>query len=203
MNGITVWMAIVDFIPVVLFFIAAVILQRDLYNKLVKGAYSLLAAGSIMVLTGGFFKALWKILYALNVCDYTLLSDSFFPMQGPGFLLFFAGLLGLFYVKDKNVKTYSVAPIVFTGTMPFIVMQIIGLGGAHVSLAVFSIRNGNKKAPIFLVVAFIAMLAMGYLGAKFDNSSNMHWIAQVTNIVSMGAFLLGTVSIHKTLTKNA
>ncbi|MCQ2505969.1 MAG: hypothetical protein MJ113_02190 [Lachnospiraceae bacterium] len=203
MQGITVWMAIVDFIPVVLFFIAAVILQRDLYDKLVKGAYSLLAAGSIMVLVGGFFKALWKALYALNVCDYVLLDHSFFPMQGPGFLIFFAGLLGLFYTKDKNVKAYSAAPLVFTGTLPFIVMQILGLGGAHVSLTIFSIKNGNKKAPYYLAVAFVAMFAMGYLGAKFDNSSNMHWIAQLTNIVSMGAFLLGTISIHKTLVKNA
>ncbi len=33
MNGITVTMALVDLIPVVLFFAAAVILQRDLYEK--------------------------------------------------------------------------------------------------------------------------------------------------------------------------
>ena len=87
MNGITVPMAIVDFIPVVLFFAAAVLLQRDLYNKMVKGAYALLATGSVMVLIGGLFKAGWKILYALSICDYPLLENSFFPMQGPGFLL--------------------------------------------------------------------------------------------------------------------
>ena len=47
MSGITVPMAIIDFVPVVMFFIAAVILQRDLYSKLVKGAFALLASGSI------------------------------------------------------------------------------------------------------------------------------------------------------------
>lgn len=36
MNGITIPMAIMDFIPVCLFFAAALILQRDLYNKIVK-----------------------------------------------------------------------------------------------------------------------------------------------------------------------
>ena len=36
MNGISIPMAIVDFIPVVLYFIAAIILQRDLYNKMNK-----------------------------------------------------------------------------------------------------------------------------------------------------------------------
>ena len=38
MNGISVPMAVVDFIPVVMFFLAAVILQRDLYSKMSKGA---------------------------------------------------------------------------------------------------------------------------------------------------------------------
>ena len=61
MNGITVTMALVDLIPVVLFFAAAVILQRDLYEKMVKGAFALLATGSVMVLLAGVFKALWKI----------------------------------------------------------------------------------------------------------------------------------------------
>ena len=54
MNNFSVPMAIVDFIPVVLFFISAVILQRDLYNKMSKGSFALLAAGSIMVLLAGF-----------------------------------------------------------------------------------------------------------------------------------------------------
>ena len=57
MNGITVTMALVDLIPVVLFFAAAVILQRDLYEKMVKGAFALLATGSVMVLLAGVFKA--------------------------------------------------------------------------------------------------------------------------------------------------
>lgn len=92
MNGITVAMALVDFIPVLLFFAAAVLLQRDLYNKMVKGAYALLATGSTMVLIGGIFKALWKILYALGICDYQALDAAFFPLQGPDFCWYFCPL---------------------------------------------------------------------------------------------------------------
>ena len=69
-DGISIPMAIVDLIPVVLFFMAALLLLKDLYNKLYKGAYALLATGSIMVLTGGIFKALWKVLVALGICDF-------------------------------------------------------------------------------------------------------------------------------------
>ncbi len=101
MNGITVLMALVDFLPVLLFFTAAIILQRDLYNKMVKGAFALLAAGSLMVLISGIYKAAWKILYAMNICDFTALDAAFFPMQAPGFLLVFAALMAMLCSKNK------------------------------------------------------------------------------------------------------
>ena len=42
-------MALVDYIPVIFFGIAAVILMRDLYNKMCKGAFALFSAGMINV----------------------------------------------------------------------------------------------------------------------------------------------------------
>ena len=45
-------MALADFIPVLLFGAAAVLLQRDLYSKMVKGAYALFAAGTIKPAAG-------------------------------------------------------------------------------------------------------------------------------------------------------
>ena len=118
MNGITVTMALVDFIPVLLFFAAAVLLQRDLYNKMVKGVYALLATGSTMVLISGIFKALWKILYALGICDYQALDAAFFPMQGPGFLLVFLSLAGMFtkYNRKKTAMMSVAAVPVYTST---------------------------------------------------------------------------------------
>ena len=198
MGGITCFMAIVDFIPVVLFFITAVILQRDLYHILTKGAYSLVAAGSIMAFTGGFFKALWKMLYALNVCDYVLLDHSFFAMQGPGFLLFFLGVLGLFLKGGKNTTLRSVSPVVVTTSLPFIIMQVVGLGGAQFTLGIWGLKKGNKFAFVLYMISFVFMLGMGYLGAKFDDTSTMHWLAQLTNIVSLGSFLWATLEMRKT-----
>lgn len=101
-GGTTVAMALVDCVPVALFLVAAVILQRDLYDRLPKGAYSLVAAGSIMAFLGGLMKALWKILYATGICDYVLLDHALFTLQGPGFLLFFLGLTGLFWRGEKD-----------------------------------------------------------------------------------------------------
>ena len=198
-GGITVAMALVDCVPVVLFMVAAVILQRDLYDQLPKGAYSLVAAGSIMAFLGGFMKALWKILYATGVCDYVLLDHALFTLQGPGFLLFFLGLTGLFWKGEKNASSAlaaGAAPAATTTSIPFIVMQVVGLGGAQVLLAVTGARRGARLAPVAFAFAFVFMLGMGYLGAKFDDSSSMHWVAQLTNTLSMACFLWGTLMLH-------
>ena len=194
MNGITVTMAIVDFIPVVLFFIAAVVLQNDLYAKLSKTKYTLLSAGSLMIFIGGALKATWKILYALNICDYQALDISFFPFQGIGFLLVFLSLTGI--CSKKFNKLYSVVPV-FTSNMPFVILQVIGCAGTQFMLMGKSLQMKKKSAFVMYIIAFIFMLGMGYLSAKFDDSSSMHWLAQCTNIISQGAFLAGTSILHK------
>ena len=197
MNGITVPMAIIDFIPVVMFFFAAIILQRDLYNKLVKGAFALLAAGSIMVFIGGFYKALWKFLYALNICNFEALDIAFFPLQAPGFLLVFLGLTALKKKDFGSPTALAVAPVLYQSNLIFIVMQVIGFGGIQYNMARVALYMKKKLAAVLFVLSFIFVLGMGYLGAKFDDSSNMHWLAQVTNIFSEGCFLWGDMILHK------
>lgn len=53
MNDFSVIMAITDYVPVVFFAVAAVYLQRDLYEKMSKGAFALFAAGTIDIVYGG------------------------------------------------------------------------------------------------------------------------------------------------------
>lgn len=200
MNGITITMALVDFIPVALFFVAAVILQRDLYNKMVKGAYALLASGSIMVLISGLYKAGWKIIYALGMADFQALDISFFPMQAPGFLLVFLGLAGMFsrYNRSKTKTTVMSAVIpTYTSNLIFIITQIIGCAGTQFCLLIMAKKMKKPIAAALFVLAFISMLGMGYLCAKFDDSSSMHWIAQTVNILSQGSLLAGVIILHR------
>lgn len=196
MNGISVPMAVIDFIPIILFLITAVILQRDLYDRMSKGAFALLAAGSIMVFVGGTYKALWKLLYALNICDFAALNNAMFPMQGPGFMLVFISLLRS-NGKKRNAEALAVAPAVYTSNLIFIIMQTVGLAGVQAVLAVKALKMQKKNAALCFLVSFIFMLGMGYLGSRFDSSSKMNWIAQCTNIVSQGALLAGTMILHK------
>ena len=64
MYHFTIPMALMDFVPVVFFGIAAALLQLDLYNKMRCEAFGLFAAGTINIFAAGFLKAMWKLLYA-------------------------------------------------------------------------------------------------------------------------------------------
>ncbi len=198
-NNITVSMAIVDFIPVILFCLAILVLERDFYNKMVKGAYALFVSGSVMVFMGGFYKALWKILYALEICDWEALNSSFFPMSAVGFLFVFLSMFGLTskYKANKANKATALAVAPFTSSMPFVVDQVIGCAGFQFALMNIARKMKKHSALILFIVAFIFMLGMGYLSSQFDDSSSMHWTAQVTNIISNGALLAGVVILHK------
>ena len=95
-------MALVDFVPVILFLIAAVILQRGLYDRMSKGAFALFAGGTVMAVCAGLVKAVWKLLYVLNVCDFERLNQAFFPMQSVGFLLAGIGVAALLFAPQKK-----------------------------------------------------------------------------------------------------
>ena len=95
MKEFSVIMALVDFIPVILFGISAVILMRDLYNKMSKGVFAICSAGMIDIVCAGTLKALYKLLYAANVCDFEALNKMFFPVQSLGFLLAGLGILAM------------------------------------------------------------------------------------------------------------
>ena len=85
MKDFSVSMALVDFIPVICFAIGIVILQRDLYKKMSKHAFALFATGGYNIVIAGALKATYKLLYALNICDFTALNNMFFPTQSIGF----------------------------------------------------------------------------------------------------------------------
>ena len=70
MYHFTVPMALMDFVPVIFFGITAVLLIQDLSNKMNKAVFTLFAAGCFDVFLAGFCKAMWKLLYAANVCNF-------------------------------------------------------------------------------------------------------------------------------------
>lgn len=191
---ITLPMALTDYIPVILFLASAVILQRGLYDRMSKGDFALFSAGTIMSITAGLFKATWKLLMALEICDFERLSQCFFPMQSVGFLLAGIALLGMVFADQK---TEAGAVAVYSGTMIFVTLTILGMLGMCVGLSVEAKRRKKTPAMVMFIIAFIFMLTMGYLSTRDFEQASMNWIAQGVNTVGWLVFLCGSRILTK------
>ncbi|MBQ1742522.1 MAG: hypothetical protein II045_05460 [Oscillospiraceae bacterium] len=195
MYEFTVPMALVDYIPVLLFGAAAVLLQRDLYNKMPKYAFACFAAGTINIFIAGFLKATWKLLYALGACDFQALNTMFLPTQSIGFLL--AGLGVVLMLTGRKRRVLAAAPPVFGGTMLFISIMVLGLGAICSGLSVVAVRMKKSSAALLFILSFLCSMGMGYLSSRDAASAAVNWIEQSVNCVGQGAMLLGALTLHR------
>ena len=199
MNEFSVAMALVDYVPVALFAAAAVLLQKDLYNKMSKGAFVLFAAGSVNIFCAGFLKATWKLLYAAGVCDFQALDAMFFPVQSIGFLLAGLGVAAMVFCKQKKERVYAAAaaPAVFSGIFLFVGLMVAGLACMNASLSYVAAKMKKPLAIVCFAVTFVCCMGMGYLSSQDFAQASMNWIAEGVNVVGQGALLCGTLVLHK------
>ena len=194
MYNFTVTMALADFIPVLLFGAAAVLLLRDL--KMDKAAYALFAAGVTDIFCAGFLKALWKLLYAAGVCDFAVLNSIFLPVQSIGFALAGLGILLLLCGKKKSAAL-AAAPPVFSGRFVFIILMVLGLGCLCTCLSVIAAKRKKTPAVILFVLAFLFSMGMGAMSRQDSTAAVVNWIEQGVNTASQACLLGGVVILHK------
>ena len=194
----TIGMALVDYIPVIFFFLATANIMRDLYDKMTKASFALFAAGSVNITIAGALKATWKLLYAAGICNFEALNNMFFPTQSLGFMLAGIGIL-LMLIKSKNNKAaaLAVAPPVFSGTFVFVGLMVAGLGLIDAVLCILAVKLKKPALIAIFVVSFVCSLGMGYLSSKDFAEASMNWIAEGVNVVGQGTLLLGVYLLHK------
>lgn len=197
MYDVSVSMALVDYIPVILFGITAALLQKDLFGKMSRGSYTLFAAGTVEIFTAGFLKATWKLLYAAGICDFAIFNKMMMPLQSLGFLLIGISMIATLCRKSRKKAALAVVPPVFGGTVIFIMMMVLGLGSLCACLSVLAVKL-KKKLPVALfVLSFVCYMGMGYLSSRDSTSAAINWIEQGINCLGQALLLGGTVILHK------
>lgn len=183
----TVAMALMDFLPVLLFGAAWVILYRDLKNKLNLCSGILLPLGAVMVFLAGFLKATWKMQKALGATPVELFNKMMFPTQSVGFVLLAVGMLSLMYGKRKSTA-HSL-------TMVWVMCNVLGALGMSAGLVWIASKVKKKAIPLF-IVAFVLLMMMGYLSSKDFAQASANWIAQSVNTVGQLLLFLGARMLH-------
>ena len=183
----TVPMALMDFVPVLLFGAAWLILYRDLKNKLDLCSGVLLPLGAALVFLAGFLKATWKMQNAVGAAPVELFNKGFFPTQSIGFLLMAVGMLALMYGKRKSARSL---------TMVWVMLTVLGNLGASAGLVWIASKVKKAAVPLF-IVAFVCSMMMGYLSSRDFAQASMHWIAQSVNTLGQALLLVGALLVHK------
>jgi hypothetical protein len=159
MKDFSVVMSLVDYIPVALFEAATVLLLRDMYNKMSKGAFALFAAGTIDVICAGILKATYKLMYALGLCDFEALSNVFFPMQSLGFMLAGIGMLALLCHRQTPSSPNS------EPKNPSKTSTIVSFAFLAFAVVFLLIKGDNKTgiAPVYFsgTFVFVALMIIG------------------------------------------
>ena len=194
MYNFTIPMALMDFVPVLFFGYAAALLQQDLYDKMRKSHFALFAAGTINIFAAGFLKATWKLLYAAKICDFAALNTMFLPVQSIGFLL--AGL-GIVLMLTKKKLPVLAAPPVFSGSVIFIMMMVLGLGSICTVLSILAVKMKKKGAMLLFIAAFLCSMGMGAMSGQDVTQAWVNWVEQGINCVGQGLLLWGVVTLHK------
>ena len=194
MYNVSVPMAVMDFVPVVFFGITAAVLRRDLWNKMSRQTFAMFSAGTMFIFMAGLLKALWKLLYALGVCDFQVLNTMFMPVQSIGFLL--AGAAIVMMLARKKVPVMSVPPV-FAGTMVFIPVMVLGLGAIVTALSVLAAKLRKKGIMTFFILSFLASLAMGGMASQDSTQSWVNWVEQSLNCLGQGALLAGVLMLDR------
>ena len=194
MYNFTIPMALVDYIPVAFFGAAALLLLKDLYNKMTPASFVLFAAGTVDIFAAGFLKATWKLLYAANICDFAALNTMFLPVQSIGFLLAGIGIIGML-VRKKHVLL--AAPPVFSGSVVFIMMMTLGLGSICTCLSILAAKMKKRSAAVLFVLSFLASMGMGAMSGQDSTLAWVNWTEQTINCVGQGLLLWGVITLHR------
>ena len=195
MYHVTIPMALMDYIPVICFGIAAWLLQKDLYSKMPPSAFALFAAGTINIFAAGFLKATWKLLYAAGICDFQALNTMFLPVQSIGFLLSGIGIAMLLWQKKQVLA--AVAPPIFSGSVVFIMMMVLGLGSICTVLSILAVKLKKKGIMVLFILSFAASMGMGAMAGQDPTQAWYHWTEQTINCVGQGLLLWGVIRLHK------
>jgi len=150
MHDYTIGLALYDYLPGIftglgLYFIAQIIRRYA-------PAYRYMAyVGAALVVTAGLMKATWKLVMATSGQDIPLLSQSLFPMMGPGFLLFAVALWAA--TRGLRSKNVSSRPVLYT-VLVIVIGVVLAIG--------LTVGTDNPRGwfPVFLMMASISNVAI-------------------------------------------
>lgn len=185
-------LSMLDFLPNLAFLFGAIYLIRWTRKYGSRFNYLTMAIGSILVLTGGTSKAIWKLIFTLGLGDITPLGEAQFILLAPGFLLMFLSSLSMARKKASKSEMSAMA----LWKIPFLAVMTISNLGLLVTLGYTAYRKATRWAALFFAISLVCMLSMAGM-ATAEQSIAQQWIEEGVNSLGQIAFAVGSYLIYK------
>lgn len=213
-------MAIIDFIPVILFMGAMAYVIKMAYRRIKTVYFAILTGGVFVSFMGGLAKCTWKLIYAHGM-DFVPLNTAFVLYQTAGFLLICIGVIALLSAdvseKRKLSKNVLLSVSIFPIVSIFAAIEVITIDKPSflwyivmalftviylVVLSVIAFRYRNFKSALLFYGSMVFMFGMVGLRSKFDQGGSwesINWVAQICNSLTQMQLLLACFFLSKSL----
>jgi len=190
MTDYPVALAVEDFVPVALTVTGIAHLASYARHRLGAPAMRLTWAAAVAVGAGGFAKALWKLIVALDGPDVRWMYHLLFPLLAVGFVLLACALwdrlpphapIGLLLIA----LTASAA---LRDTWPAMILVIAAVTACAVRLVLLARADRDPSSAALFAIWLTGQYVLGPLAARTDQSIALQWIEQSCNTLTQAAF---------------
>jgi hypothetical protein len=219
----TLSLALVDFLPVGFTAIGLYFIYRMVAHiNALQG--SVAALGAILTVSGGFFKALWKLLMAISggTLDINWMEDGLFVFMAPGYtLLAWSVWQTVRSVQGKKTFNAWLAPvimiaIIFAGSYylytsnpaspawerVLLSVMVLATVITGILLIVFGFRQRLPLAGWLFIINLLGIFLLNGLARIDEQTIALQWIEESINTVSWLSFAVAAKKVYENTREN-
>jgi hypothetical protein len=216
-------LALVDFLPVLCTAVGFTYIFR-LVSSVLPAQGRIAFLGGLLVITGGFFRALWKLLGAVSngALDANWMENSLFIFMTPGYVLFAWSIWQASRsLQGKRIfHTWmlpSVLIVLMLGISFFLSVSLPDSPGwkrlllsvtvianllSGILLITMAFRQNLSQAGWLFLVNLVGVFILNGLARLPDQPVRIHWIAEGINLVSWLVFAVAARTLFQNMHAN-
>ncbi|WP_067831806.1 hypothetical protein [Actinomadura kijaniata] len=208
MTDYPVALAVEDFVPVVLTTTGVVLLVPYIGARFGPRAARIALLAGACAGAGGFAKAAWKLVVALDGPDLAWLEGALFPLLLVGFTLLARALYPEPAARAHRALASALAAFPVLGlaasaalrdTWPAMVLAIAAVSVAAVRLALLGRAEGDRAASALFGLWLTGQYVLGPLAARPDQTVALQWVEQGCNTLTQAAFAYAAWRLSQTV----
>lgn len=211
----TLSLALVDFLPVIFTAIGYFFLCR-MVSHINEQQGKIASIGAILIVAGGFFKAVWKLSMAATngTTNIVWMDEGLFVWMAPGYtLLAWSVWQTVREVRRKKTFHTWLLPAILSvltlgyayylsttgGSWNLILLIVLVLGSTTTSilLIAFAFRENLKSMGVLFIINLICVFILSGLARIPEQTIMLQWIEESINTVSWFCFLIAMKKMYE------